>query len=249
MASKRRESATRARVATAMAEVPFAQSAAAAMAPAETMAEVPIPEAIVGAFIGKGGSGLRHLGRTSGCKINMPRREAGDTSSDRCVQLSGTPERVQQGLLLLQQMLGQLAQQAAGVPGMSWDMVSPKPVAGKRSYETYSSMPMMAPSAMQPMQRGVPMQSAAGAMPAAAMGMQGAMGMQSPVGMQGGACLGMPAQHSAGYPLPLQACPGTTLMPPQATAPAYPMGGGLGAPSGAAVAPSAIKLLIDDSKV
>ena len=55
-----------------MAEVPFAQSAAAAMAapapvaaaPAETMAEVPIPEAIVGAFIGKGGSGLRHLGRS-----------------------------------------------------------------------------------------------------------------------------------------------------------------------------------------
>ena len=230
-----------------MAEVPFAQSAAAmaapapvAAAPAETMAEVPIPEAIVGAFIGKGGSGLRHLGRMSGCKINMPRREAGDTSSDRCVQLSGTPERVQQGLLLLQQMLGQLAQQAAGVPGMSWDMVSPKPVAGKRSYETYSSMPMMAPSAMQPMQRGMPMQSAAGAMPAAPMGMQGAVGVQSPMGMQGGACLGMPAQHSAGYPLPLQACPGTTLMPPQPTAPAYPMGGGglgapgPGAPSGAA---------------
>ena len=223
-----------------MAEVPFAQGAAA---PAETMAEVPIPEAIVGAFIGKGGSGLRHLGRTSGCKINMPRREAGDTSSDRCVQLSGTPERVQQGLLLLQQMLGQLAQQAAGVPGMSWDMVSPKPVAGKRSYETYSSMPMMAPSAMQPMQRGVPMQSAAAAMPAPPMGMPGAVGVQSAVGVQGGACLGMPAQHAAGYPLPLQACPGTTLMPPQPTAPAYPMAGGglgapgLGAPSGAA-APS-----------
>ena len=218
-----------------MAEVPFAQSAVAAMAPAETMAEVPIPEAIVGAFIGKGGSGLRHLGRTSGCKINMPRREAGDTSSDRCVQLSGTPERVQQGLLLLQQMLGQLAQQAAGVPGMSWDMVSPKPVAGKRSYETYSSVPMMAPSAMQPMQRGVPMQSAAGAMAAPPMGMPGGVGGQSAMGVQGGACqhgacLGMAAQHAAGYPLPLQACPGTTLMPPQPTAPAYPMAAGLGAP-------------------
>ena len=159
------------------------------MAPAETMAEVPIPEAIVGAFIGKGGSGLRHLGRTSGCKINMPRREAGDTSSDRCVQLSGTPERVQQGLLLLQQMLGQLAQQAAACRACK-----AKPT--KAQHATYSSMPMMAPSAMQPMQPA--MQSAAAAMPAPPMGMPGAMGVQSRLGVQGGACLGMPAQHAAG---------------------------------------------------
>ena len=220
---------------------------------AETMAEVPIPEAIVGAFIGKGGSGLRHLGRTSGCKINMPRREAGDQSTERNVQLTGTPERVQQGLLLLQQMLGQLAQQASGVTGVSWDMASPRPVSGKRSYETYSTMPMMPQNAMQQMQSSMPMQSGVGVMPAAmgmpsAMAMQGAMGMQNAMGMQGGACMGMQPQHSAGYPLPLQACPGTSLMPPQAAALAYGMQGGMGAPSGAAVA-SAIKLVIDDSKV
>ena len=61
------ERATRA-VPTAMAEVPFAQSAVAAMAPAETMAEVPIPEAIVGAFIGKGGSG--HLCRAESALVS-----------------------------------------------------------------------------------------------------------------------------------------------------------------------------------
>ena len=230
-------------------------AATAMEATTETMAEVPIPESIVGAFIGKGGSGLRHLGRTSGCKVNMPRREAGDQSSERNVQLTGTPERVQQGLLLLQQMLGQLAQQASGVTGVSWDMASPQPVAGKRSYETYSTMPMMPPNAMQQnamqqMQSGMPMQSGvmpSGVMPAQ-MGMQSAMAMQNAMGMQGGACMGMQPQHPAGYPLPLQACPGTSLMPPQAAAPAYGMQGGMGAPSGAAVA-SAIKLVIDDSKV
>ncbi|EOD35819.1 hypothetical protein EMIHUDRAFT_313572 [Emiliania huxleyi CCMP1516] len=72
---------------------------AAAAAASITHAE-PVPATCIGAVVGSKGSGLRHLRETSGCAVEVPREE--DAYGNRHVKLTGAPDRVQLGDMILQ---------------------------------------------------------------------------------------------------------------------------------------------------
>jgi len=87
---------------------------------------VTCPNDRIGKVIGPGGSGLRHLWRTAGVKAHVPRETL--DNGDRQIQLTGTPDQVQQAQHILLQMIAQQGPAVgasagpvaghAGLPGM-----------------------------------------------------------------------------------------------------------------------------------
>lgn len=66
---------------------------------------VTVPNDRIGKVIGPGGSGLRHLWRLARVKANVPREPL--ENGDRQIQLTGTPEQVQQAQHILLQIIAQ----------------------------------------------------------------------------------------------------------------------------------------------
>jgi len=77
----------------------------------EQQLQVQVPQTAVGRIIGKGGSGLRNIAKSTGAKVNVPRGAPGQDI--RIVELTGNPSQ----LALAQQMILQLTQMDAYANG------------------------------------------------------------------------------------------------------------------------------------
>ncbi|EOD29836.1 hypothetical protein EMIHUDRAFT_233390 [Emiliania huxleyi CCMP1516] len=92
---------------------------------------VTCPGSRIGKVIGPGGSGLRHLWRLARVRAHVPREAL--ENGDREIQLTGTPEQVQQAQHIMVQMMSQpsLAPVTApgGMMGMGGRPLAPHPVS------------------------------------------------------------------------------------------------------------------------
>lgn len=92
---------------------------------------VTCPGSRIGKVIGPGGSGLRHLWRLARVRAHVPREAL--ENGDREIQLTGTPEQVQQAQHIMVQMMSQpsLAPITApgGMMGMGGRPLAPHPVS------------------------------------------------------------------------------------------------------------------------